>query len=202
MRILFLFLIGVAFVSCGSNDKIIPPPFDGAQSFEFLIKQVSFGPRVPGTENSRRCQNYLISFFDSLGAKVDTMQFVHRDQITGKVIPMMNILVHFRGTDAGAKDNYLFAAHYDSRPRAENDNDPAKKILPIDGANDGASGVAVLMELGRLFTIKKPRVNIDLVFFDGEDWGESGNLDEYFLGPNILSPESTKINIALPFSWI
>ncbi|SYZ73836.1 Peptidase M28 [Candidatus Zixiibacteriota bacterium] len=182
MRFPVIFFMAFLFAACSSRKEIIPPAFKGEEAFDCLVKQVSFGPRVPGTENSRHCQEYLISFFESLGAQVDTMQFIHRNPLTFEETPMVNILVHFHGTDSDSKARYLLAAHYDSRPRAENDSDPAKKILPIPGANDGASGVAVLMELGRLFSEVKPRVNVDMALFDGEDWGEAGNLDEYFLG--------------------
>ncbi len=94
----------------------------------------------------------------------------------------MNFVAHFEGTDGPSGSKYLLAAHFDSRPRAENDPDSTKRDRAIDGANDGASGVAVLMELGRLFVSDKPAVNVDLAFLDGEDWGKSGDLEDYFLG--------------------
>jgi Zn-dependent M28 family amino/carboxypeptidase len=73
-------------------------------------------------------------------------------------------------------------AHYDSRPRAEHATDPDARERPIDGANDGASGVAVLMELGRIMSLARPPRNVDLVFVDGEDWGKTGEHDYYLLG--------------------
>lgn len=179
--------------SCGGGKKdSFVPDFDGERAYSYIIKQVSFGPRVPATDNSRRCREYLIDFFDSLGARVDTMQFVHIEKATGKEKPMVNIIAGFDGTDRDDPKRYLLAAHYDSRPRAEYDPDSSKVGNWIDGANDGASGVAVLMELANLFAGRRPRVNIDLALLDGEDFGPTGRLDEYFLG----AKEMVKRNIS------
>jgi glutaminyl-peptide cyclotransferase len=178
-------LVGALFaiISCSSSStKIAAPSFRGERSFEYLKRQVAFGPRVPGSPASANCRQYLADFFLSLGSRIDTMVFIHEDKLSGKNIIMVNLIAHFYGIDSGNGDNILLAAHYDSRPRADYDRDLSRRNLPIDGANDGASGVAVLLELGNLLAQVKPRVNIDLAFLDGEDWGESGNLNEYFLG--------------------
>lgn len=76
----------------------------------------------------------------------------------------------------------MLCAHWDSRPRAENDPDSVKGRLPIIGANDGASGVAVLLEIARCLKEKSPAIGVDIVLFDGEDWGISGREDGWFLG--------------------
>ncbi len=183
IHIALIILGAPALFIYGCSDSERParvPEFDGDRSFSFLEKQVSFGPRVPGSEGSRLCREYLITYFDSLGAEYDTMQFVHIDKTTGREIRMVNVIASFKGYDTTR--TILVGAHYDTRPRAEYDPDPAKRDAWIDGANDGASGVAVAMELGALFTEEKPAVNVDLVMFDGEDYGPPGRLDEYFLG--------------------
>jgi len=172
----------ILFFSCRGGRDVIIPEFDGQRAFGFIEKQVAFGPRVPGSDNIAECREYLIEFFDTLGARVDTMEFIHTDKFSGKQIPMVNILAVFNGADTGTTDRYLLAAHYDSRPRAEYDPDSTKRSTPIDGANDGASGVAVLMELAVLISGQKPRVNIDMALLDGEDYGPPGHIDEYFLG--------------------
>nr|MBN2277115.1 M28 family peptidase [candidate division Zixibacteria bacterium] len=177
--IILIILIGI---SCGGNKQITVPEFDGNRAFRYIEEQVAFGPRVPGTENSRLCREYLIAFFDSLGAKIDTMEFIHNDRTTGKAIEMVNVIASFTGTDSSDAPRYLLAAHYDSRPRTEYDPDSTKREEWLPGANDGASGVAVLMELGNLISRTKPRVNIDFGLLDGEDWGPPSRLDEYFLG--------------------
>jgi hypothetical protein len=188
LRKLFLSIVVLAVsISCESNKQpVLYPDFDGHRAFGYIEKQVSFGPRVPGSENSRNCLEYFIRFFDSLGVRNDTMQFMHNDKTTGKPINMVNVIATFDGIKQDSEERYILAAHYDSRPRAEYDPDPAKRDLWIDGANDGASGVAVLMELAGLLTVQKPRVGFDIVLLDGEDFGRPGDLDEYFLGAKDL----------------
>lgn len=158
------------------------PVFDGQRAYEYLEKQVSFGPRVPGSENAAKCREYFLSFFDSLGIANDTLQFIHNSKKSGRPITMVNVIASIEPDDKNISKRYLLAAHYDSRPRAEYDADPDKRENWIDGANDGASGVAVLMELANLFVSQKPQVGIDLLLLDGEDFGRPGDLDEYFLG--------------------
>jgi len=185
--------VALILLSCASSGtQRTGPEFDGGSAMEYLVKQVSFGPRVPGSIASTECRRYLVDFFHNLRLEVDTLPFIHTDKTTGKAISMCNILVHFTGTAAGPKDNYLLAAHYDSRPRAEYDPDTTKRNEAIPGANDGASGVAVLMELGNLLTAQKSRVNIDMVILDGEDWGRPGDLDEYFLGAKAMLNQDIK----------
>ncbi len=184
-------LLVVLTSGCGSRKPVKVPDFNGDEAFSYLEKQVSFGPRVPGTEGSAACREYIISFFDSLGAKVDTLVFNHIDKITGKTVRMVNIIAGFSGKDKDAK-RYLFAAHYDTRPRAEHDPDSSKQNEWIPGADDGASGVAVLMELGKLIAEQKPNAAIDFAILDGEDYGRPGDLDEYFLGAKDLVKRGIK----------
>lgn len=171
----------IFFMACGSAE-IIVPQFDGERAYGYIEKQVSFGPRVPGSENSAACRKYFESFFAGLGLAVDSLVFIHTDKTTGKPVRMVNLYIHVVGSAGPDAPRYLLAAHYDSRPRAEYDSDSTKRDSWIDGANDGASGVAVLMELANLFASQKPRVNIDLALLDGEDFGQPQDLDEYFLG--------------------
>jgi len=192
IKIIFAAVFAFILTGCGDNQEINVPVFDGERAFRYIEEQVAFGPRVPGSENSAACRGYFFSFFDSLGAKIDTMHFVHNDKQTGKPIEMINLLVSFDGSNRDDPKRYLLAAHYDSRPRAEYDPDSTKRGNWIDGANDGASGVAVLMELANLIAGQKPRINIDMVLLDGEDYGPPGRLDEYFLG----AKEMVKRNIA------
>jgi len=192
-------------IACSAEKNETPvPSFDGDRAFSYIEKQVSFGPRVPGSDNSVNCQKYLIDFFDNLGAAVDTMQFVHVDKITGKPITMVNIIASFTGYDEDNDEKYILAAHYDSRPRAEYDPDSTKRNNWIDGADDGASGVAVLMELGNLLASQRARVDIDMLLLDGEDYGRPGDLDEYFLGAKdfVLRDVKDKYKFALVIDMI
>ncbi len=179
--------LAVTLLLACSKPNVVVPEFDGPRAFSYIEKQVSFGPRVPGTENSVKCREYFMKFFDSLGFAVDTMIFIHDAKATGKPVVMENLIVHVPGSDGPDAPRYLLAAHYDSRPRAEYDADSTKRDTPIDGADDGASGVAVLMELANLFAKQNPRVNIDLALLDGEDFGQPHDVSEYFLGARELA---------------
>jgi len=181
--IMFVFAILVVSLSCEKNKgSIIVPEFDGERALSYIAKQIEFGPRVPGSSGSLKCRDYLMQYFTEIGGEVDTMMFVHIDKRTGEEIDMTNIIASFNGTGGADEPRYLIGAHFDTRPRAEYDPDTSKREDSIDGANDGASGVAVLMELGNLFAKQKPSANFDLVMFDGEDYGPPGHLEEYFLG--------------------
>jgi len=98
---------------------------------------------------------------------------------TGDTLRLVNIIGNF---NVGASKRILLAAHYDTRPVADMDPDPANRLTPIIGANDGASGVAVLLEIARALGGAKPPVGVDIVFFDGEDYGESGRPWDFCLG--------------------
>jgi hypothetical protein len=199
-----LFLILPFLLYCGSvNDNIRIPAFDGQRAFEYLEKQVAFGPRVPGSDNSFKCRRYLAGFFDNLGARVDSISFIHNDKISGKPILMTNIIASFDGYNKDDR-RILLAAHYDSRPRAEYDPDSTRRNEWIDGANDGASGVAVLMELANMLAEHKAGIGIDMIMLDGEDYGRPGDLDEYFLGAKdfVLRDIKGKYEFALVIDMI
>jgi len=167
-------------VSCA--DKREPPPaFDGQKAYRYLIEQVDFGPRVPGSKASAECRDFFSNHFLGLGARVDSQAFTFFDPYSQTDIPLTNVIARYTGTGEAAEAVVLMA-HYDSRPRTDYARDPKLKDKPIDGANDGASGVAVLMELGNLFAQKAPPCNVDLVLVDGEDWGKPRDLDYYLLG--------------------
>jgi len=147
------------------------PPFHGDRAFDLLQKQVDLGPRVPGAPGhaagAKLIESQLKPYADSVTAQDFTRQ------VDGKTVEMSNIIARF---NSGARRWVLLAAHWDTRPMADYEVDAAKRKLPIPGANDGASGVAVLLELARVFSVRKPDVGVLMVFFDGEDYGatESG----------------------------
>ncbi|MCB2229313.1 M28 family peptidase [bacterium] len=178
-RTAFLSLL-FALGSCTSAPTE-PPEFDGNRAYEYLKKQVSFGPRMPGTEAWRQCRSYYYHFFDSLGLAVDSQSFHFYDPYSRADVPLVNVIARHRSGDEDAPP-ILLGAHWDSRPRTDFHSDSTRIDEPIDGANDGASGVAVLMELAALVAQQAPGVNIDLVLFDGEDWGKPRDIDYYLLG--------------------
>lgn len=176
-----LLTIALMFTTACSSGLISPPAFNGDRAFGFLQKQVDFGPRVPGSEASVNCRAYMVDYFRALGLVVDTQAFVFFDPYSRTNIPMVNVIVHIKGrtTDRQA---LIYMAHYDSRPRIDYPSRPELKDQGLPGANDGASGVAVMMELAQQFGASTPAANIDLVLVDGEDWGKEGDPENYLLG--------------------
>jgi len=177
--------VTVMVISC-AEPRLEPPAFNGERAETYLRNQVSFGPRMPGTEASAACRDFLYTHFAELGADVDSQAFSFFDPYSQTDIPLVNVIARFKG-NGNTAEAVVLMAHYDSRPRADYATNPKLKDKPIDGANDGASGVAVLMELGNLFAEKVPPCNVDVVLVDGEDWGKPGDNDLYLLGSREFS---------------
>lgn len=142
--------------------------FNADSAYFFVEKQVKFGPRVPNTPAHVKCGDWMISSLKKYGFEVTEQKFkpVTYD---GKVLNARNIIGSFNPT---ATKRILLAAHWDARPFA--DKDSTNKNTPIDAANDGGSGVGVLLEVARAIHAAqtKPNVGVDIIFFDAEDWGE------------------------------
>jgi Zn-dependent M28 family amino/carboxypeptidase len=175
----FVLLTGVS-ISCNRSGVEVPS-FNGERAFTYLEKQVACGPRVPGSEAAEQCRQFFYDFFDSLKIDVDTQSFDFVDPYSNRTLPLVNVVASITGTDPKA-DRIVLMAHYDSRPRAEYAVKPELRETPIDGANDGASGVAVLLELAALMAEVQPAGSVDLVLVDCEDWGKPGDHDLYMIG--------------------
>ncbi len=182
----FLLFAGLGLLLACNNSV---PEFNAQRSFADLERQVDFGPRVPGSEAHAACALWLEGELKKNADRVVVQSFTHKDKHTGKSVPMKNIVASFN-TRPGIK-RIMLAAHWDSRPRADQDK-LEKQHLPIPGANDGASGVAVLLEIARALKQQPPAFGIDIVLFDGEDWGREGELDEYFLGARYFAANMGK----------
>lgn len=154
------------------------PRFEGDSAFVYLEQQCDIGPRYPGSPGHRALRRYIVNRLERYGANVSLQPF-EAVLTTGDTLRLVNIIGNY---NREAKRRILLGAHYDTRPRAERDPDPSKRHMPIPGANDGASGVAVLLECARLFDAVRPPIGVDLVFFDGEDYGEEGVPADYILG--------------------
>ncbi len=170
---------GLLWVGC--SKPVQSPAFQSERALGYIRQQVAFGPRVPGTAASAQCRDWLYNHFRTQGLAVDSEKFQQLDPYTRVDTPMVNVIARYRGNPSDPKA-VLLLAHYDSRPRTDYASDSTKRNLPIDGANDGGSGVAVLMEMANMFAQQGPRCNVDLVLVDGEDWGKSGDADYYSLG--------------------
>ncbi|MGC4020613.1 MAG: M28 family peptidase [Cyclobacteriaceae bacterium] len=146
------------------------PRFNSDSAYFFVDKQVKFGPRVPNTKSHRQASDYFISQFKRYGATVTTQDF-EATTWDNQRVQLKNIIASY---NPDAQKRILLAAHWDTRPFA--DKDETKKNAPFDGANDGASGVGVLLEIARAINqSNKPDVGVDLILFDGEDWGKDSS---------------------------
>jgi Zn-dependent M28 family amino/carboxypeptidase len=121
----------------------------------------------------------FVDHFDSLGAQIEQQKFSLKDPYSSDTLHLTNIIARF---NPNRKNRLLFCAHWDCRPRCDEDPDTSKRGQQLTGANDGASGVAVLLQLAVHIAELKTDRGIDLVLFDGEDWGREGDHEFYLLG--------------------
>lgn len=161
-----------------TSSAISLPAFDGDSAYAYVARQVEAGPRVPNTEAHRKTADWLAATLRRHGARV-TEQSMTLTAFDGTRLQARNIFGQYN-PDATAR--ILLMAHYDCRPWADNDPDPAKRHLPVDGANDGASGVGVLLELARQLNALPPTIGVDILFADAEDWGSEGDDDSWAMG--------------------
>lgn len=168
---------GTIVPACGRE---APPPreFDGTTALRYIERQVGFGPRVPGTEAHQRMAAWLDSLLRTRADTVVLQQWIH---VTARrdSLQLTNLLARF---NPGGEKRILFLAHWDSRPRADG---PAStdSTVPVPGANDGGSGVAVLLGVADVLHRAAPAIGVDLLFVDGEDYGDFTNTpDDVLIG--------------------
>lgn len=158
-----------------------PPPkeFDGAAALRYVETQLAFGPRIPGSAGHGRMARWLDSL---LRTRADTVVAQHWTHVTrgGDSLPMHNFLARF---NPGAPTRLLFLAHWDTRPKADAP-DSRDSTLPVPGANDGASGVAVLLGMADALKLVPSGIGVDLLFVDGEDYGsfDAGQDQDVLIG--------------------
>lgn len=154
------------------------PSFDADSAYCYLAMQVKAGPRVPNTEAHKKIGNYLSAELKRHGANV-IEQTAALKAFDGTMLSARNIFGEF---NPDMDDRLLLVAHYDCRPWADQDPDPEKHRQPVEGANDGASGTALLLEIARQLSLQNPQKGIDILFVDAEDWGEENNDDSWAMG--------------------
>lgn len=143
--------------------------FSADSAYSHIKAQVGFGPRIPGSEGSKLCQNYIIDRLNNYGVDDIIQQTGKVTAFTNEIIPYTNILGRFQSSQP---QRILLVAHYDTRPWADSDVNPENHQSPIPGANDGASGVSVLLEIARHISTTTPEIGIDMLFVDAEDYGQ------------------------------
>ena len=189
-RFALVVLLAALLPACGGKEEhqmpktiaFVPPAsvpaFDGGRAFALLERQVDFGPRMPNSEAHESCLAFFGKFFDSLGVATE-MQTFRLAGYDGTQLRLTNVIARLRPE---AKDRILLAAHWDSRPFADRETDPVLAAQPIPGANDGASGVAVLLHLAEILSAHPAAVGVDIVLFDGEDYGREGDESMFLIG--------------------
>jgi hypothetical protein len=171
---LALVLMAATPAACGSRDA---PRVDAARLHARVVDQVAQGPRVPGTPGHAAVRAWLTAELTRLGARVEEQRFT--DSTLGRPLPLVNVVARF-GPERGRR--ILLCAHWDTRPWADRDPDPARREEPVPGANDAGSGVAVLLEVAELLHRRPAPVTVELAFFDGEDQGRADRPHEFALG--------------------
>lgn len=155
------------------------PSFDKHHAFDYLQKQCTFGPRVPGTQGHRACLKFLVEELKKSTPHVIEQSFLGSVPLEKKTARLTNVIASFEPSKI---PRILLCAHWDTRAHADFDPHPMNREKPVPGANDGASGTAVLLELASIFKKAPPPQGVDLVLFDGEDNGLEGNISTWCLG--------------------
>ena len=191
MKISAFILALLLFFGCNqtsqknNSDKPIPsvetkdipvPEFNADSAYAFIEDQIAFGPRVPNTSEHDSCAIYLSKKLTSYGFSI-ILQNSESTAYDGTILKFTNIIGSLNKENS---DRIMLCAHWDTRPFA--DEDTIDIFSPIDGANDGASGVGVLLEIARTLSLVNPGLGIDIILFDAEDYGKSNIEDSYCLG--------------------
>jgi len=172
-----MILLALIAGSCTSGAL---PAVDGARAFARVERQVAFGPRIPGTPGHAAMRAWLTSELRRLGADVEEQ--VVRDSTLGRTIELVNVIARFPARGGTPPRRLMLCAHWDTRPWSDRDPDSTAWNEPCPGANDGGSGVAVLLEVAECLAVNRAPVDVDLVFFDGEDMGRADRPEEFSLG--------------------
>jgi hypothetical protein len=179
-------------------------PVDGERALKYLKQLCDLGPRVSGTEGMTKQQELVVKHFEGLGAKVTRQEFQARQRSAPKPVAMTNLVVSWF---PDRKKRVILCTHYDTRPAAHEEPDRRNWPKPFASANDGTSGVALLMELAHHMKDFPTGVGVDFVLFDGEEYildpGVPGirEGDRYFLGSEHFAGEYAKDRAKLPYRY-
>lgn len=179
-----------------SKMKLADIPFDGQRAYGYLLDLCAIGPRISGTEGMQRQQAYLQAHFEKLGGHVTFQRFAARHPLDGARVELANLIVEWHPE---RKERILLCAHYDTRPFPDQDPiDPRGIFL---GANDGASGTAVLCEMAHYMPELDSRYGVDFVLFDAEELVYDSDRDPYFLGSEHFAREYAARPPAHRYRW-
>ena len=164
--------------------------FSGERAWSYMQAQVALGPRGHGLKGHDELRDMLAAHLKACGAEVRLHDLTHRGALDAKATTFTNVLGRF---NPKAPRWVLLGTHYDTRLWADEDSDPDARKHPITGANDGASGTAVLMEIASVLKDMPPDIGVEIVFFDGEDYGHPEHEQDYFVGSLALQRDWTKL---------
>jgi peptidase M28-like protein len=165
-------------LACQAGSGTRRHEFDGERAFAYLQQQVGFGPRIPNTPGHEQTGDWILQ---RLRATADTVVVTTVRHVSkrGETLHLRNFLARFRPQEAV---RVLFLAHWDTRPHADQSANLAARRMPVPGADDGASGVAVLLGVADALKAKAPSSGVDLLFVDGEDYGNFADSNDVLIG--------------------
>ena len=177
---MFLFAVGCKNDPTKANESstetsdlqpVAVPKFERDSAFYFVKKQVDFGPRVPNSQAQQRCKDWLVQQLTNYGLKIWEQPF-KATAYTGKSINGINIIAQYKPE---AAKRIFIASHWDSRPMADSPLETERKNEPILGADDGASGVGIILEIARILRANPADMGVDFILFDAEDYGDDSD---------------------------
>lgn len=191
-KTLFILLVSSLFISCSKKEEpeikkegtyaiqenYSAPKFSADSAYALIEELAAFGPRNPNSRGAELALNYLVAGLQRCAPKTFLQSFTYNGY-DREVLSLNNIIAQF---NPEAKNRIFIAAHWDSRPHAERDKNQAKRDLPILGANDGLSGTGILLEVARVLKANNPSYGVDIILFDGEDYGHEDDLMNFCLG--------------------
>jgi hypothetical protein len=177
----------------GADDKVVEIKFDGARAVKYVKQLCDIGPRISGTEGMKKQQELIEAHFKKLGATVTRQEFKARQKSQKNETPFVNLIVSWH---PDKERRVILCSHYDTRPIADQEANPANWNKPFVSANDGTSGAAFMMELGHHMKDLKCEFGVDFVLFDGEEYvfetDRLGGGDRYFIGSEYFADEYLK----------
>ena len=181
--------LGLALAACADAPPDIPlVEFDGAKALALVQTQLDFGPRVPGTPGHVAAGDWIVATMTPLADTVIEQRFEHRAASRSTLHSVLSI-------NRRATTRILYVTHWDTRPISEKGADSAERATPVPGANDGASGTAMLLVLAEALKAVPPDVGVDFLFTDGEDYGDFDTMTDVLVGATYYAehilPDST-----------
>ena len=176
-RSLFALFAAALLVAACRNDKA-KTTFDGTTALTYVKTQLDFGTRIPNSIGAKRTGDWIVAQMKTRADSVIEQPFDHVT-VKGDTLHLRNILARIH---PAAAQRVLYLTHWDTRPISDGASDPARRNMPMPGANDGASGVALLMGIADALKKSPANVGVDLLFVDGEDYGDFGTMKDVLLG--------------------